>query len=55
MNLHVFGGIQIEEFKFFVRVENIGRNWNDTTSAFYKGYPITSTQFRVGITWDFFN
>lgn len=55
MNLHVFGGIQIEEFKFFVRVENIGRSWNETTSAFYKGYPIASTQFRVGITWDFFN
>lgn len=54
-NLHAFGGIQIEEFKFFVRVENIGRSWNEISSSPVSAFPIASMQFRVGITWDFFN
>lgn len=54
-NLHAFGGIQIEEFKFFVRVENIGRSWNEISSSPVFAFPIASMQFRVGITWDFFN
>lgn len=54
-NLHAFGGIQIEEFKFFVRVENIGRSWNEISSSPVSAFPIAPMQFRVGITWDFLN
>ena len=54
-NLHFFAGFQIDEFKFYVRFENIGYFWNDHNIAVMKNYPIASTQLRVGITWDFFN
>jgi hypothetical protein len=54
-NLHVFTGFQIEEFKFYLRVENLGYFWNDPNIQIMNGYPIPSTQFRLGITWDFFN
>ena len=54
-NAHVFGGFQIEEFKFYFRVENIGYFWNDPNLQVINGFPIPSTQFRLGLTWDFFN
>jgi hypothetical protein len=54
-NLHFFAGFQIDEFKFYVRFENIGYFWNDRNIEIMKNYPIASTQLRVGITWDFFN
>lgn len=54
-NLHLFTGFQIEEFKFYLRVENLGYFWNEPNSEIMNGYPIPSTQFRLGLTWDFFN
>lgn len=54
-NLHAFAGFQIDEFKFFVRFENIGYFWNDHNTTLITGYPIPSTNLRVGLTWDFFN
>jgi hypothetical protein len=54
-NLHVFGAIQIDEFKFFARVENLGVFWTDRSLPLYLGYPIVPMQINVGITWDFFN
>ncbi len=54
-NLHVFGAIQIDEFKFFTRVENLGVFWTDRSLPLYLGYPIVPLQINVGITWDFFN
>jgi hypothetical protein len=54
-NLHVFGGFQIDEFKFYFRVENLGYIWNDRNLELQSGFPIPSTQFRLGVTWDFFN
>jgi hypothetical protein len=55
LNLHAFGGFQIDEFRFFVRFENIGYQWTSSTLEFLDGYPIPSSQLRVGLTWDFFN
>lgn len=55
MNLHFFGGFQIEEFKFFLRVENLNHFWIDRKTEVLQSFPIASTQFRLGITWDFFN
>jgi len=54
-NLHVFGGFQIDQFRFFVRFENLGYFWNDNAIKLLEDYPITGGQFRVGLTWDFFN
>jgi hypothetical protein len=54
-NLHWFGGFQIDEFRFFVRAENIGGFWTDKNNEVQNGYPIGGLQLRVGITWDFFN
>ena len=53
--LHFFTGFQIDEFKFFLRVENLNYFWSDRNLQQVRGYPIPSTQFRLGITWDFFN
>lgn len=55
LNLHAFAGFQIDQFKFFVRFENIGYFWNDKTISLINNYPLAPFQFRVGITWDFFN
>ena len=54
-NIHFFAGFQIEEFKFFLRMENIAYFWNDKNSELVKNYPLQSNLIRVGITWDFFN
>jgi hypothetical protein len=55
MNLHFFTGFQIDEFKFYVRFENIGYFWNEHSTPVLTNYPIPGTQFRIGLTWDFFN
>jgi hypothetical protein len=54
-NLHFFTGFQIDEFKFYVRFENIGYFWNQHSMPVLRNYPIPGTQFRLGLTWDFFN
>jgi hypothetical protein len=54
-NLHFFTGFQIDEFKFYVRYENIGYFWNQHSLPVLSKHPIAGTQFRFGLTWDFFN
>lgn len=54
-NLHAFGGFQIDEFRFFVRFENIGYQWTPSSMELLQNYPIPSSQLRVGLSWDFFN
>ena len=54
-NLHAFLSLGIDEFRFFIRYENIGYFWNDKTTELLSGYPLPGTRLRVGITWDFFN
>lgn len=54
-NLHFFTGFQIDEFKFFIRMENLAYLWSDRNITQQLSYPISSMQFRIGITWDFFN
>jgi len=54
-NLHFFTTLGIDEFRFYVRYENIGYFWNDKTSQEISGYPIAGTRVRIGLTWDFFN
>ena len=55
LNLHAFATFGIEEFRFYVRYENIGYFWSDRKTNEQFGFPISSTRLRVGLTWDFFN
>ncbi len=54
-SLHFFTGFQIDEFKFYLRLENLNYFWADRNLQTARGYPIPPEQFRLGITWDFFN
>ena len=54
-NLHAFASFGIQEFRFFVRYENIGYFWNSTILEEQRGYPIAGTRVRIGVSWDFIN
>jgi len=54
-NLHVFGGFEIDEFRFYLRMEELGWLWNDRKRQDVTAYPLAGMRFRVGVTWDFFN
>jgi len=54
-NLHFFTSLGIDQFRFYLRFENIGYFWNDPTIREAVGYPIAGTRIRLGISWDFFN
>lgn len=54
-NMHFFASLGIEQFRFYLRFENIGYFWNDRTIHEANGYPIAGTRIRIGISWDFFN
>jgi hypothetical protein len=54
-NMHFFASLGIEQFRFYLRFENIGYFWNDRTIQEANGYPIAGTRIRIGISWDFFN
>lgn len=55
VNLHVFGALEIQQFRFFFRVENVGYIWTGSTNRIALNHPVPAMQIRVGITWDFFN
>lgn len=55
MRMNVFAAIQIEQFRFFFRGENIDYFWNDATNRIDPNFPIMPFIVRVGLTWDFFN
>jgi hypothetical protein len=55
LNLHAFAGFQIDEFRFYLRFENIGYFWNDRQIQVVNGYTLPSGVLRLGLTWDFFN
>lgn len=54
-NLNVYGGFQIDEFRFYFRVEQLGVLWNDLKRMDVQNYPLARTRIRIGIVWDFFN
>jgi len=54
-NVHFFGAFALQRFRFFFRLENIASTWTVPTQMLAVGYPIPTSQLRVGITWDFFN
>lgn len=50
-----FTSLQIDQFRFFVRAENLDYFINDPNGRIDPNFPITPFLLRLGITWDFFN
>lgn len=53
--LNAFTSISIDQFRLFVRAENIDYFINDPTSRIDLQVPLMPFLLRVGVTWDFFN
>ena len=54
-NLGAYTSIEIETFRFFLKVNNIGYLWNDLQWNYVEGIYLPEVAVRVGITWDFWN
>ena len=55
LNLSFTTALEVETFRFFVRVDNIGSFWVPSTTAFFYDYAFPSMQVKIGLTWDFWN
>lgn len=55
LNLNAFLSLGIEEFKFYVKFENIGYFWSQPEAVIVNQYPLNSQRLSIGLTWDFFN
>ena len=56
--IFTMGGIiamEIETFRFFVKLSNIGYLWNSTAWQYIDGIYLPEAAVRVGLTWDFWN
>ena len=51
----IFTGFQIDEFRFYFKLENLDYSWIDHDIEILSAYPLTPLMMRIGITWDFFN
>ena len=47
--------MEIETFRFFVKLSNIGYLWNSTAWQYIDGIYLPEAAVRVGLTWDFWN
>ncbi|MFM6935762.1 MAG: putative porin [Flavobacteriales bacterium] len=55
VNVAFTTALEVETFRFFVRIDNIGRFWTPSTTAFVSHYAFPSMQIKIGLTWDFWN
>jgi len=55
LRLNAFMALSIDEFRFFLKAENLSSLINDPKTRIDTDYPIMPFLIRVGITWDFFN
>lgn len=55
LRLNAFVALSIDEFRFFVKAENLSSLINDPKTRIDVDYPIMPLLIRLGITWDFFN
>ncbi|PWH86130.1 hypothetical protein DIT68_06130 [Brumimicrobium oceani] len=55
LRLNAFMALSIDEFRFFLKAENISSFINDPETRIDTNYPIMPFLIRAGITWDFFN
>ena len=54
-NLGAYTSLDIETFRFFLKVNNIGYLWNDLQWNYIQGIYLPEVTVRIGITWDFWN
>lgn len=55
MRLNAFFALAIDQFRFFVRAENLSALYTDPKIRIDPNYPIMPFVIRIGITWDFFD
>jgi hypothetical protein len=55
LNLSFTTALEVETFRFFVRIDNIGSFWVPATTAFVSHYAFPNMQIKLGLTWDFWN
>lgn len=48
-------GIEIETFRFFIKMDNLAYFWSDKTSVLLQSYTLPTWQLKVGLTWDFWD
>jgi hypothetical protein len=53
--LDFFTGFQIDDFRFYIKAENINYIWDKSDNFEINNYPISPFYLRLGLTWDFFN
>lgn len=55
VRVNAFAALSVDEFRFFVRAENIDYFINDPISRVGETIPLMPFLIRIGLTWDFFN
>ena len=54
-NVGAYTSIEIETFRFFLKVNNLGYLWNDVRWSYVDGLYLPEITVRLGVTWDFWN
>ena len=52
---HLTTGLEIDEFRFFLRAENLHTFFEEEVNAVANGFFATPFVIRLGVTWEFFN
>ncbi len=55
LRVDFFTGFEIDEFRLYLKVENLDYLWNDRQQLEQKNFPIAPQLIRIGVLWDFFN
>lgn len=53
--LDAFVSMQLDEFRMYLKMENVDSFWVSPRNNIAKDYPIVPSIMRLGLTWDFFN
>jgi len=55
LRMNIFGAMEIDQFRMFVRAENVDYFINDQKARMDPHYTLMPFIIRIGVTWDFFN
>lgn len=55
LRLNVFAAMEIDQFRLFLRAENVDYFINDPKARMDPNYTLMPFIMRLGVTWDFFN
>ncbi len=54
-NLGAYTAIEIDTFRFFFKINNLGYLWNDLRWNYMEHIYLPEVSLRAGLTWDFWN